>query len=573
MIDRFQPARPLGPRAGVALLVLSALLFTACGPSADSEPDEDRTATSATDAEIHEGTPKLVLILVVDQLRGDYLDRFAPLFSGGFERLRDTGQFFTNAEQDHASTTTSPGHATISTGAYPERHGIVGNNWFDRELGDDVYSVEDDELWRSPHRLLIPTMAERLKEHWPSAQVYSIGGKDRSAILSAGRTGDGVYWYDSGSGDFTTSTYYVPEIEDGPEALPAWLRAFNDADWPDQFFGMTWEPHLLAEDLRPFGIEPLDRGAFSRGFPRPFGGPAMTPGRSLYSAIYASPWMDTYVGELAAHILDSTNVGRDEIPDLLAVNFSATDAVGHSFGPDSPELADTLIRLDETIGKLLDHVDRTIGLDQVVIALSSDHGVGQVPEVARGRGRDAERYPIELTLCIQQLGLDLTTRFGLQGADWMPATFYLDREVLAEAGADFDAVASAVAEGLRSCPRVEQVYRPADLERTQDDEMRTLFQRAFHPKRSGDVLVHLAPDTLMTSTTASHGSANRYDRWVPIVFKIPEFPPQRIDTPASVTDIAPTLSAVIGLPGAEYDGLNRLTELEGGPARWDESDG
>lgn len=557
-------------RASCVVLVATALLLTSCRPASDSEPNEDRAASSATDAPVQEGTPRLVLLLVVDQMRGDYLDRFSPLFSGGLARLRDTGQFFTNAEQDHATTSTSPGHATIATGVYPSRHGIVGNSWFDRDLGDDVYSVEDDDLWRSPHRLLVPTLAERIEEHWPSAQIYSIGGKDRSAILSVGRAGH-VYWYDPRSGDFTTSPFYAPEIADRPEALPSWLQEFNAADWPDQWFGTTWDPRLTPEDLRPFGVDPLDRGAFSTGFPRPFGGPAMGPSRSLYSAIYGSPWMDAYVGELAAHILDSTDIGRDEVPDLLAVTFSATDAVGHSFGPDSPELVDTLIRLDETLGKLLDHVDRTVGLENVVIALSSDHGVGQVPEVARERGRDAARYPVELTLCIQRLGLDLSTRFGLEGTEWMPEPFYLDRKVLTERGVDFDSVATAVAEGLRTCPRVERVFRSTDLAGAEDDELRTLFQRAFHPDRSGDVLVHLSPNTLMTSTTASHGSANRYDRWVPIVFRLPGFPAQRVGTPASVTDIAPTLAAMIGLPGADFDGLNRLTDLEGGPARWDES--
>ena len=561
----------LTQRFTYVLLLLAALAALSCGPGADSEPTEETASAATTDASVQADTPRLVLLLVVDQMRGDYLDRFSPLFDGGLARLRDGGQFFTNAEQDHASTSTSPGHATISTGAYPSRHGIVGNNWFDRALGDEVYSVEDEELWRSPHRLLTPTLAERIDEHWPSAQIYSIGGKDRSAILTAGRAGDGVFWYDSRSGDFTTSPFYIPEIEDGPEALPGWLQEFNDADWPDQWFGTTWEPRLTAEDLRPFGVEPLDRGAFSTGFPRPFGGPAMGPSRSLYSAIYASPWMDAYVGELAAHILDSTDIGRDEIPDFLAVTFSATDAVGHGFGPDSPEVVDTLIRLDETLGKLLDHVDRTVGLENVAIALSSDHGVGQVPEVARERGRDAARYPLELTLCIQRLGLDLTARFGLEDVDWMPDMFYLDRSVLAERGVDFDSVASAVAEGLRSCPRVERVFRSADLEGAEDDELRTLFQRGFHPDRSGDVLVHLQANTLMTSTTASHGSASRYDRWVPVLFRLPGFPAQRLSTPASVTDIAPTLAAMIGLPGADYDGLNRLTELEGGPARWDDS--
>ena len=559
------------PLALGALLALSVLLIVSCGEGG-SEPSEQSATSTAADAPVQDGTPRLVLLIVVDQLRGDYLDRFSPLFSGGLARLRDGGQFFPNGEQDHATTSTSPGHATISTGVYPSRHGIVSNNWFDRQLGEEVYSVEDEELWRSPHRLLTPTLAERMREHWPSSKIYSIGGKDRSAILTAGRTGDGVYWYDARSGDFTTSPYYVPDVMENVEALPGWLREFNDSDWPDQWFGTTWEPRLTAEDLRPFGVEPLDRGVFSSGFPRSFGGAAMGPSRSLYSAIYASPWMDEYVGELAAHILDSTEIGRDQVPDLLAVTFSATDAVGHGFGPDSPELVDTLIRLDETLGKLLDHVDRTIGLDQVVVALSSDHGVGQVPEVAQVRGRDAARSPVELTLCIQRLGRDLASRFGLEGTAWMPEPFYLDREVLAEREVDFDSVAAAVAEGLRTCPRVDRVFRPADLSGSQDDELVTLFQRAFHPERSGDVLVHLRPNTLMSSTTASHGSANRYDRWVPIVFRLPGFPAQRVGTAASVTDIAPTIAAMIGLPGADFDGRNRLTDLEGGPARWDESD-
>ncbi len=558
-----------------APMLLIALMLVALGCT-DSEPTtlDATSGTNATEAENppHEGTPRLVLLIVVDQLRGDYLDRFAPLWSGGFARLRAESQFFPDAHQDHAITSTSPGHASIATGAHPSTHGIVNNNWFDRTKGKVIYSVEDDDHGMSPLRLRVPTLGDRIKAHWPQSKVFTMGGKDRSTVLTAGREADGAFWYDRRSGHFTTSSFYNPElkaqIKAGGSGLPVWMDTFHDAQWVDQLFGTTWNPTFSLQEIESAGIEgiePLDRGAFSRGFPYSLGGSSMTPGPSLYSSIYSTPFIDDYVGELAIATLTAESLGQDAYPDLLAVNFSATDAVGHGLGPDSPELVDTLVRLDRTIGKLLDAVSETIGMDNVLIAFSSDHGVGQVPEVAIERGVDAGRLGTDSVECFQQLGQQLTERFSLEGEDWMPSLFYFDREVLDKHAVDFDEIRAALAEGARSCPRVDRVILPAELAESTNDPLLELFQNNYLEGSSPDLLVHLQPNTLATSTVASHGSANRYDSWVPLMFRIPGLPPQQVDGRASVTDLVPTVAAVLGIPGAEYDGVSRLAQFEGAP--------
>ncbi len=552
------------PSWSLIALVALTLLWLGCQKSPEGDPAELATKPEPTTQQpVHPETPRLVLLVVVDQMRGDYLDRFAPLFEHGFARLRQDGQVFTDAHQDHATTTTAPGHATIATGTYPSSHGVVGNNWFDRESGREVYAVEDDENGRSPLRMLRPTLGDQLKRHWPRAKVFSVGGKDRSTVLTAGREADGAYWYDPRTGRFTSSKFYP--------ALPAWLEAFNDEGWPMHLFGTPWKPLVTLAELQRFGITALDRDRFGGGFPYTFGGPALSPGSSFYAALNGSPWMDSYVAALAQLLIEAEGLGDDDVPDFLVVNFSAPDAVGHSFGPDSPELVDTLIRLDRTLGDLLDAIDRRLGLDQVLVALSSDHGVGQVPEVASERGLDGSRLGTEAALCFQQLGVRLAQRFGLEGTAWMPGLLVFDRTVLAEHSVDFNEIRQATAAGLRTCPRVEKVISPEALEASSSDPLLTLFQHSYLAVRSPDLLLHLSAGTLATSTTASHGTAHRYDTWVPMIFQVPGFPAQRIESSVSVTDIAATVAAVLGLPGEEYDGLNRLPELEGGPARWDET--
>jgi len=247
-----------------ALAAATALLALACSPPPDTSTDDASAAGPA--AEVPEGTPRLILLIVVDQMRADYLERFRPLFTGGLARLLEEGVVLTDAHHFHAATETAPGHATLSTGVFPSRHGIIANGWFDRESGRDAYCCGDPDHGVSPRNLLAPGLGDLLKQTWPEARVYSASAKDRAAILMGGHEADGAWWYSRSNGDFVTSTWYGDE-----ESQPGWVDEFNDENRLDALFGTAWEPLLPLETVEGFGIEPLDQGPFTNSFPHAVG--------------------------------------------------------------------------------------------------------------------------------------------------------------------------------------------------------------------------------------------------------------------------------------------------------------
>ena len=332
-------------------------MLTNCGPPPVTPPP------------FAEDTPRLMLFLVIDQFSQEYLVRMRQVLSGGFGYLLDNGVVFTNAHQNHANTVTSAGHATLATGSYPRRSGIIGNGWYDRETGEEIYSVEDEQHHRSPSNLLVTTIGDWLKDMDPHSKIFAACGKDRSAILTGGHQADGAFW--DSDGNWETSSYY---------SEPDWLDVFNDRKWPDQFFGKLWEPLPVEDDvLKELSIVTLDEGIYQRSFPYAFGSKSLLPNSDFYDALKSSPFSDMYLAELAKTIIVEEELGTDEHPDFLGLAFSAVDSVGHDFGPHSREVLDTILRLDQTLADLLKFVDQLIGLDNVVISLSSAHGVVPIP--------------------------------------------------------------------------------------------------------------------------------------------------------------------------------------------------
>ena len=327
--------------------------------------------------------PRLVLVITVDQGRYEYFERFRPAFKGGLKRLLDRGVVFTNAHQDHADTSTAPGHASLATGLYPAHSGIIANDWFDRESGEEMYSVEDwrspilefggsssshetsPSSGRSPRNMLATGLADWMKEANPQSKTLAVGGKDRSAIPMGGKKADGAYWYDQGSGNWATSRYYM-------DRYPEWVDAFQKRKMPDSYFGRAWEslpvsPGTYAE----LGIEELDRGVYQWQLPHPLGGASITPGQGFYQEFYGSPYVDSYLAEFAKAIIEGESLGTDASPDFLALCFSSVDIVGHAHGPNSPEILDTFLRLDLALGELFEYLDDRIGMDRVAVALSA----------------------------------------------------------------------------------------------------------------------------------------------------------------------------------------------------------
>jgi hypothetical protein len=432
-----------------------------------------------------------------------------------------------------------------------------------------------------------------MKEAWPAAKVFGVSAKARSAIFSSGKQADAAYWYDDETGEFVTSTYYEPEaVEEETEntdtphrsrpattstatADPAsadataeepadWREAFHDRRLLDPLFGTTWEPLLPLEEVERYGVLRLNRGWFSTGFPYPLGGLSAEPNEDFYTAISESPFLDAYTAEFAKALIDGEALGADEVPDFLGVSFSMLDLIGHGFGPDAPETLDTLMRLDRAIGDLLDFVDRRIGLQNVVVTLSSDHGVGRVPEVLLALGQDAGRFGVEQVTCVQRAGLDIARQFGLEGSGWLPDLVYLDRDVLSSRQVDPDRLLEAFGERLAACPRIARVVHPSELREDSSDDIVAKLARSYYAERSPDLEVVLAENTLATtSLVASHGSPYRYDTHVPLMLRLPGVAPRSIAEPARTVDLAVTLAELFGLgdlPDAKFDGTSRLAE-------------
>lgn len=542
------------------LLTLAAVpLALACGTPADAPEAETSGGETAASA-VPEGAPRLVLVIVVDQMRADYLERFRPLLNHGLSRLLKEGIVFTNAHHFHAATETAPGHATLATGVFPKRHGIIANSWFDRERGEDVYCCGDPDHGVSPRNMLVPALGDLLKAAYPEARVYAASAKDRAAILMGGHHADGAWWYGRSRGTWVTSTYYGDQ-----EDQPAWVEAFNDEDRLAAHFANAWKPLLPLDHTSAYDIEPLDRGPVIDTFPHAVGGFTVER-EAFYGDVYRSPFVDSYLEDFAETLIEAENLGADEVPDLLAVSFSALDTVGHGYGPNAPETLDVILRLDRTIGELLDFVDERIGLENVVVALSSDHGVGEVPELVVRDGGDGGRFGTDQTLCLQRLQSRLKGRFG--GGEFLVDTFYLDGETIAAEEANRAAIEDEIIQAMSDCPLIAEVIRPAELDPA--NPLHELYLNNYYPERSGDLVVVVEPNVLPVPASvivASHGSPYAYDTHVPMIIRRQDGAGQVVETRANTIDLAPSLAAILGLDiegiaGFEgFDGTDRLADL------------
>lgn len=529
------------PRSARALTSLVCLAGLACGGPARESP-----ATAADG-------PRLVLIIVVDQFRFDYLERFGPHLVGGLHWLRANGVVFTNANYDHALTVTAAGHAALATGLHPSRSGMINNSWYDIDNRRLVYSFDDPKYGRSPTNMLGTALPDWLKAFDPRSRAYSISHKDRSAIALGGHGANAAFWWGGESGTFESNAYY-------PDGSPEWLETFDARGIPDAYFGQSWEASALPDGaLRTAQVEITDQGWFGSELPRSLGGPTLEPGRSFYAAFRGSPFADSYLLELAKTLVENEQLGQRDHLDYLALGLSVLDSVGHTFGPNSPEVADTILRLDRSLQEFLDFLDRTIGLQRIVIGFSSDHGVLPLPEYLQSKGAPGYRLGTEDSLCIQRAGLRIGERFGLE--DWAPQGFYLDHAAIEAAGVAYAEVESTLAREIENCPIVERVWTRTELEATRPDEpdhFRRLYRHSFHPERSADLLLQLVENAIAASgTMATHGSPYEYDTHVPLILVVPGIDAVEIDTASRPVDLSPTLAAQIGIPYPDdLDGLD-----------------
>jgi len=466
--------------------------------------------------------PKLVVAVIFDQLRYDYLTRFRSDYHAGFDRLLTKGAVFTNARYEHYPTITAVGHSTFLSGATPAISGIVGNSWFERAEGKIVTSVSDGATQlvggtgpgSSPRRLLVDTLGDELKmTSGGKAHVIGISHKDRAAILPAGHMADAAYWFVDPIGAFVTSTYYE-------DALPAWVRDFNSSHPCQAYAGQKWLNHSL---------------------------PAAAD--KLCEAVTGSPFGNEVVERFAERALEAEQLGKHESTDLLAVSFSSNDVVGHQYGPDSPEVRELCLTSDRVLGKLIAAAERQVGPDGYVLVVSGDHGVAPIPEVNTERKMPGGRLtgnPVA-----KAVEAALTKKYG--EAKWFANSaetgLYLNLEAIEAKKIDRAEADRVAAEAALAVPHVFRVYTREQLlyGQLQDDSIGRRVENGFFAQRSPDIEVLLDPYWIAGSTQASHSTPFGYDTHVPVVFLGATIRSGRYDQPVTVNDVAPTLATLLGV--------------------------
>lgn len=502
-----------------------------------------------------EAKPKLVVFIVVDQLRADYLTRYGDMFAHGLKRLTKGGAWYRNAAYPYSATITCVGHTTIGTGTLPYKHGMIANAWYDRETASSVTCNTDlDSLevsyatsagpGDSAKRMMAPTLAEVMRSQLKS-RVATMSMKARSAIGLAGHAGDFVTWFgDRGAWETSNAFTAVP--------VP-WFIGYLKGNPVDRDAGKVWERSLPAERYEYADDVAQEHGVagWTPTFPHPLG----NAGDAAYLAHWLqSPYPDDYLGRMAEAAIDEMHLGTEDRTDFLGVSFSMLDAVGHAFGPRSHEVQDVLIRLDRTIGSLLDHLDKTVGPQNYVVALSADHGVADFPEAVEGAGRQsgaAIRAAIETTM---------KAGFGEEGpfiaATSGGETYF--RPGVYDRLKQNAKVLRATIEAVSALPGVMRVLTSDDVSTAAARESKDRVVRAvalsYFPGRNGDLIVVPKENWLLIAAGTTHGTPHPYDQRAPVLLYGAGIQPGTRNDAASPADLAVTVASIVGVQLPAPDG-------------------
>ena len=552
-------------------LLATALLAPVAASSAQAQPRAPKK-------------PKLVILLVMDQVRAEYLTRYAPFFGeGGFKSLMRRGATFTNAHYSHATTYTGPGHALIGSGSYGHTSGVVGNRFYNREsnrlesmffdqnakiLGVEAVPKDDDT---SPRNFIGNNLSDQLllSNNFQS-KVVAVANKDRAAIMLAGKLGK-AYWYHEGAGGMTTSTFYGAQ-------LPLWLQTFNARRIPQSFFGKTWTKFLPESAYRlshadDFPTE-TDFKGLGRAFPHVLSDKSGKPTADFYEAFTATPWANDYELELARTAILAEGLGQDDHPDILGVSLTATDIAGHSYGPDSHEVQDLMVRLDRQLEAFQNDVNRRFKADEVVWALTADHGASPLPEHMISLGLEAGR--IKRKSLSDAVEAALTASFGApaNGAKWVRAvedpSLFLDETIIGEKkliAADVERVAADAlmsVKGMGACFTRDQFVSG----RLPDNRWAAMLEKAFYPARSGSVLFITKPFYFNGTygdrdTGSTHGTPYEYDTHVPLILAGPGVQHGTFSRSVDIADLAPTLAQLLGIDAPAGNEGHVLGEVSG----------
>jgi hypothetical protein len=489
-------------------------------------------AVSLAGAPLKTNKPKLVIGIVVDQFRYDYLTRFRTEYTGGLDRLLRQGAVFTNARYEHFPTITAIGHSTFMSGATPSLSGIVGNEWYDREAGKKVTSVSDDNtrllgsegVGASPHRLVASTVGDEMKMALRGKpRVVGVSLKDRAAILPAGHLADGAYWFDSKAGAFVSSTFYFAE-------LPTWVRDFNAARPADKYVKAVWKPLAPTEEYPAFS-KTMQDAANSK----------------FYGSLAATPYGNELVEAFAERAIEAERLGQRGDTDLLTVSFSSNDYVGHNLGPHAPESRDMAIRVDRVIGQLLDFADRKVGPGNTLVVFTADHGGAALPDLLEKWKMPAGRLSGKPVLdAIERV---LTEKFG--EGKWIVASIgmtpYFNRELVRSKQLSEAEVERVAAEAASRMPHIFRVYSREQLLNGGgiNDQVTRRVINGLYPSRAGYLVVLEEAFWVQAANGTTHGSVYGYDSHVPMIFMGPGVKAGRYDRNTMPNDIAPTLATML----------------------------
>jgi predicted AlkP superfamily pyrophosphatase or phosphodiesterase len=507
--------------------------------------------------------PKLVVGIVVDQMRFEYLYRFKQFYgSNGFNRLMNSGTNFTFAHFNYVPTFTAPGHSSIYTGTTPFYHGIIGNEWYDKSAKKIIYCVSDtlvnsigssdDAGAMSPKRLLASTITDQLKLATNGAsKVISISLKDRAAILPGGHMADAAYWFDNRTGDFISSSYYM-------KSLPKWVDDFNSKKLANKYLSGKWELSAPASayqislpDEAPYEYDVFAEGKSS--FPHSF---SKVDSASKYEVLETTPFGNQIVEEIAKSALVNENLGKGESTDFLAVSFSSTDYIGHAYGTNSFELEDTYLRLDGQIADLLQALDDQVGKDNYVLFLTADHAALITPGyLARQRMPTGE---LNSTRAMDSLKTFSMRKFNRQNLieNFSNGQIFLNHGLIKKNNLDIHKVMMEFSDYIsETFPAVSGVFTRDDLEKQIGYRTNpSLVINGFNSKRSGDIVITLNPGYLINTLGAgtTHGAQYAYDTHVPVLFYGWHIPAQTVNAPVYTVDIAPTIADLLKI--TEPDG-------------------
>lgn len=496
--------------------------------------------------------PRLIVGLVVDQMRWDYLTRYESRYSnGGFKRIIREGFSFDNTLIPYTPTYTAAGHASIYTGTVPAMNGIIGNTWYSRELGRVVYCTDDSTVTgvgsnsdagkMSPRNMWSTSVADqvRLATNFRS-KVIGIALKDRGAILPAGHSANAAYWFDNASGGWITSTYYTPE-------LPDWMKRFNDKKMPDRYMSADWNTLLPIESyVQSSADDKLYEGNLN-GEDQQFPHSLSKLTKNKYDVFRYTPFANTYTFEAGKAAIEGESLGKDEFTDVLALSFSSTDYIGHTFGPNSIEMEDTYLRLDRDLDEFLRYLDAKVGKGQYMLFVSADHGAAHVPGflnenripggyIGEREIRDRLNAGLQKELNVQNAILDITNY-----------QIYLNYQVVnAE---NVDRIERVVVKELLKLPQVSQAFSLRDIASVPLPlKVRERVRNGFNQKLSGDIQFVLMPGFFNGgSKGTTHGAWNSYDAHIPLLWYGWQIPHGRSSKEVYMSDIAPTIAALLGI--------------------------